>query len=114
MSGAAGAIAHAVRAVTKPGDTVLTFAPFFPEYVPYIEDAGVNLSVVPASLPDFQINFEALEKLLDENVQAVLINSPNNPSGTVYSEETLRELARVLSAAQDRFSHEIYLISDEP
>lgn len=114
VSGAAGAIAHAVRAVTKPGDTVLTFAPFFPEYTPYIADAGLNLSVVPARLPDFQINFEALEKLLDENVQAVLINSPNNPSGAVYSEETLRELARILSKAQDRFSHEIFLISDEP
>lgn len=114
VSGAAGAIAHAVRAVTKPGDTVLTFAPFFPEYVPYIEDAGVNLLVVPAQLPDFQINFDALSKLLDENVQAVIINSPNNPSGAVYSEETLRELSKILSEAQDRFSHEIFLISDEP
>ena len=114
VSGAAGAIAHAVRAVTKPGDTVLTFAPFFPEYVPYIEDAGVNLLVVPAQLPDFQINFDALSKLLDENVQAVIVNSPNNPSGAVYSEETLRELSKILSEAQDRFSHEIFLISDEP
>ncbi len=113
-SGAAGALAHALRAVTQPGDTVLTFAPFFPEYTPYVEGAGAKLSVVPASTADFQINFSAFLELLDENVMAVLINTPNNPSGVVYSEETLKKLAEVLEAKQEEFGHDIFLISDEP
>lgn len=84
-TGAAGALAHALRAVTKPGDTVLTFAPFFPEYMPYVEGTGANVGV-PAHTSDFQIHFEALEEMLTEDVMAVLINTPNNPSGIVYSE----------------------------
>ena len=82
-TGAAGALAHALRAVTQPGDVVLTFAPFFPEYTPYVEGTQANLRVVPANVEDFQINFSAFEKMLDENVMAVLINTPNNPSGIV-------------------------------
>ena len=115
-SGAAGAIAHAVRAVTTPnqGDVILTFAPFFPEYMPYVSDAGVTLKVVPAQTKDFQINFDAFEELFDEHVMAVLINSPNNPSGVVYSEETLKKLASVLEEKQKTYGHEIFLISDEP
>ncbi len=114
VSGAAGALAHALRAVTKPGDTVLTFAPFFPEYTPYVNDTGAVLKVVPARTEDFQINFDAFEKMLDDNVAAVLINSPNNPSGIVYSEETLKELASMLTDAQKKYGHDIFLISDEP
>ena len=80
-SGAAGALAHALRAVTKPGDTVLTFAPFFPEYTPYVEGTGAKLEVVPAHTKDFQINFEAFEEMLTGDVMAVLINTAmvNNP-----------------------------------
>ena len=85
-SGAAGALAHALRAVTRPGDKVLVFAPFFPEYVPYINDTGAEIKVVPADFPHFQINFDALEESFTADVAAVLINSPNNPSGVVYSE----------------------------
>ncbi len=113
-SGAAGAIAHAVRAVTKPGDEVLTFAPFFPEYLHYINETGARLCVVPADTSSFQINFEALSDMLTENVAAVLINSPNNPSGIVYSEETLQKLAALLCDRQEQYGHEIFLISDEP
>ncbi|MCR4763589.1 MAG: pyridoxal phosphate-dependent aminotransferase [Lachnospiraceae bacterium] len=113
-TGAAGAIAHAVRAVTKPGDTVLTFAPYFPEYQPYITGAGLTLRVVPADREHFQINFSELEKLMDEQVAAVLINTPNNPSGVVYSEETLKRLASFLENRSQRFGHRIFLISDEP
>ena len=76
-SGAAGAVAHAVRCVTKPGDQVLTFAPFFPEYTPYVNQTGAVLKVVPASTKDFQINFEAFAEMLNENVAAVLVNTPN-------------------------------------
>ncbi len=113
-SGAAGAIAHALRAVTKPGDTVLGFAPFFPEYMPYVNDTGARLEVVPADTEHFQINMEELRKRFDGNVSAVLINSPNNPSGAVYGEETLRELADLMRAKQEEYGHEIFLISDEP
>ena len=82
-TGAAGAVAHAVRAVTQPGDVMLTFAPFFPEYNPYINGAGVELQVVPANVEDFQIQFDAFEAMLGPNVAAVLVNTPNTPSGVV-------------------------------
>ena len=113
-SGAAGAIAHALRAVTKPGDEVLVFAPYFPEYVPYINTTGATIKVVPADLETFQINFEAAEESLTENVAAVLINTPNNPSGVLYSEETLVKLGDLLTRKSREFSHNVFLISDEP
>ena len=77
-TGAAGAIAHAIRAVTKPGDEVLTFAPYFPEYGPYVEGTGAVLKVVPPQAPAFQPNLDAFEEMLTENVTCVLINTPNN------------------------------------
>lgn len=113
-SGCAGAIAHALRAVTKPGDDVLVFAPFFPEYGPYINDTGARMQIVPAKAPAFQVNFDALEDMLTPNVAAVLVNSPNNPSGIVYSEETLERLAAILTEKSKAFGHNIFLISDEP
>ncbi|MBO5425520.1 MAG: pyridoxal phosphate-dependent aminotransferase [Lachnospiraceae bacterium] len=113
-SAAAGAIAHALRCVVKDGDEVITFAPYFPEYVPYVNGAGAKLTIVPADIDTFQINFEEFEKALNPNVQAVLINSPNNPSGIVYSTETIEKLAKLLYAKQEEFGHDIYLITDEP
>lgn len=113
-SGAAGAIAHALRCVTEAGDEVLTFAPYFPEYNPYVTLSGVKLKVVPPNTKDFQINFEAFEEMLTDKVAAVLINTPNNPSGVSYSEETIKALASVLTKKSKEFGHEIYLISDEP
>ena len=113
-TGAAGALAHALRAVTKPGDDVLVFAPFFPEYGPYVEGAGLQMKVVPARFEDFQINIAAAEEMIGENTAAVLINSPNNPSGVVYSEASLRELAGMLEEKQAAYGHPIFLISDEP
>lgn len=113
-TGAAGALAHALRAVTKPGDEVLVFAPFFPEYGPYVEGAGLQMKVAPARFEDFQINIAAAEEMIGENTTAVLINSPNNPSGVVYSEDSLRELAGVLEKKQAAYRHPIFLISDEP
>ena len=83
-SGAAGAIAHAVRCVTKPGDEILTFAPYFPEYNPYINKSGAVLKVVPADTESFQINFDKFEEMISDKTMAVLINTPNNPSGIVY------------------------------
>ena len=113
-AGAAGAIAHALRCVAVPGQEVLTFAPYFPEYKPYAEGAGLTLRVVPPCVQDFQIDFDAFEAMLSPNTAAVLINTPNNPSGIAYSPETLRRLADALRAASARFGHHIFLISDEP
>lgn len=113
-SGAAGAIAHAVRLVTVPGDEVITFAPFFPEYNPYITHTGATLSIVPPNTADFQINFEAFEEMISEKTMAVLINTPNNPSGIVYSTETIKRLASILTEKSKEYGHIIYLISDEP
>ncbi len=113
-SGAAGAIAHALRAVSVPGDEILTFAPFFPEYGPYVNLTGAILKVVPAHVEDFQINFEAFEQMITEKTAAVLINTPNNPSGIVYSEETIQQLVQILRKKSVEYGHDIYLISDEP
>ena len=113
-AGAAGAIAHAVRAVTVPGDEVITFAPCFSEYFPYINGAGAVLNVVPPDTDSFQIHFEAFEEMISEKTAAVLINTPNNPSGVVYSTETIQKLAEILYRKQEVYGHAIYLISDEP
>ena len=112
--GAAGAVAHAVRCVTQPGDEVLTFAPFFPEYTPYVNQTGAVLKVVPANTENFQINFDAFEQMLTEKVMAVLINTPNNPSGIVYTTATVTRLADILRRKQEQYGHDIFLISDEP
>jgi len=113
-TGAAGAVAHAVRCVTEPGDEVLTFAPFFPEYHPYIDLTGAVLKVVPPDTESFQINFSLFEEMLTDKVAAILINSPNNPSGVVYSAETIKKLAELLRRKEKEFEHEIFIISDEP
>ena len=113
-TGAAGALAHALRCVAVPGQDIITFAPYFPEYKPYVEGAGLNLKVVAPRVEDFQIDFDSFEAMLDENTAAVLINTPNNPSGAAYSAQTLTGLADRLRAASARFGHHIFLISDEP
>ena len=113
-TGAAGALSHAFRAVTKPGDEIVTFAPYFPEYGPYTAGAGLKLTVVPADTTAWQIDFAAFEQALNPNVTAVLINTPNNPSGAVYSAATLEKLASILTTKQAEYGHDIFLISDEP
>lgn len=113
-SAAASAIAHALRCVTVPGDEVITFAPYFSEYVPYVTKTGAKLKVVPADTKSFQINFEAFDQIMNEKVMAILINTPNNPSGSVYSEVTLKKLSSYLTEKEQQYSHPIYIISDEP
>ena len=113
-SGAAGALAHAFRLVTEPGDEILTFAPFFPEYHPYVDLTGAVLKVVPPDTEKFQVNITKFREMLTEKVMAVLINTPNNPSGVVYSEKTLKKLSDILREKSAQYGHEIYLISDEP
>ena len=113
-TGAAGALAHAVRCIAVPGQNIVTFAPFFPEYKPYMEGADLTLRVAPPRCEDFQVNFDVLDSLVDENTAAMLINSPNNPSGTAYSAETLTKLAAYLKKKSAEYGHHIFLISDEP
>ncbi len=113
-SGAAGALAHALRLVTEPGDEVLTFAPYFPEYGPYVNLTGAELKVVPPDTAAFQVNFGKFQEMLGPKVMAVLINTPNNPSGVVYSADTLQRLTDILREKSALYGHNIYLISDEP
>ncbi len=113
-SGAAGALAHALRCVGRPGEEVVVIAPYFPEYKPYIEGAGLKLHIVPPRVEDFQVDLAALEAALGPDTAAVLINTPNNPSGAAYSSETLASMAEVLRAASAKYGRHIFLISDEP
>lgn len=113
-TGAAGAIAHAIRAVTAPGEEVLTFAPYFPEYGPYVVGTGARLRVVPPMAPAFQPNLDAFEQMLTPGTACVLINTPNNPTGVVYSAQTLTRLAEILHRKSGEYGHTIFLVSDEP
>lgn len=113
--GAAPALIAIMRAlaVTKESEFV-AIAPYFPEYQPFAEAAGGRLVVVPADTEHFQIRMDALESALTANTQAVIVNSPNNPSGTVYTEQTLRTLAELLTRKSAEFGHPIYILTDEP
>ena len=113
-AGAAAAITICFKALTEPNDEFITFAPYFPEYKVFVESVGAELKVVPAQVEDWQINFNEFEKILSPKTKAVIINSPNNPSGAVYSEETIKKLADVLTAKSKEFGHAIFIISDEP
>lgn len=112
--GAAASLNISIHAVANPGDDFVTFAPFFPEYTVWVENAKANLLVNPADTESFQIDFDAFEKLLSPKTKGIIINSPNNPSGVVYSEETIQRLAEVLERKQKEYGTTIYLITDEP
>ncbi|MCQ2537306.1 MAG: pyridoxal phosphate-dependent aminotransferase [Lachnospiraceae bacterium] len=113
--GAAASICIVLKAIACPGDEFVVPAPFFPEYRCWIENTvNGKCVIVPARTEDFQINFEAFEASINENTKAVIINTPNNPCGAVYSEETIIKLSEILKAAQKKYGHAIYLISDEP
>ena len=112
--GAAPELAAVFRALAVPGGELLAIAPYFPEYKPFAEEAGLTFKVVPPDVPDFQIKLEAVEAMLTEHTQAVLVNSPNNPSGVVYTRQTLQALAELLSRKSEEYGHPIYIISDEP
>ena len=113
-AGAAGALCCALSALSCPGDTFITFAPYFPEYKVFVESAGAELVTVPADIEDFQIDFAAFDQALTPNTKGVIINSPNNPPGVVYSEATIQKLAQVLTEKSKEYGHTIWLISDEP
>lgn len=113
-AGAAASLSMCCRALALPGDEFLAFAPYFPEYKVYVESAGAVLSVIPANTDNFQADLEKFEKAVNKNTKAVIINSPNNPSGVVYSLETIKEICSVMERKSKEFGHVIYLISDEP
>ena len=112
--GAAPELTAVFRALAVPGAEILAIAPFFPEYRPFVEQAGATFRVVSADIPHFQIRLDKLEEMLNPNTVAVIVNSPNNPAGTVYTKETLQQLGALLKKKAEAFGHPIYIVSDEP
>ena len=112
--GAAPEVSAVCKALTIPGSEIFVFAPYFPEYKPYIEQAGAAFRVVPADEPNFQLNLAALEEMLTPNTSAVIVNNPNNPVGSVYSATTIEKLAALLERKSAEYGHRIYIIADEP
>lgn len=114
-AGAAAALTATFRALTIDDKTeFIAFAPFFTEYSCFATTAGAKLTAIPPDIPDFQINFDILEKSINEHTQGVIVNSPNNPSGVIYTEDTIKELAALLSKKSKEIGHPIFIISDEP
>ena len=111
--GASAGLSICAHALMNPGDKVVAFAPFFPEYQVFAERAGGELVNVPPAA-GLQPDLDALVQCLDEKVTMVIINTPNNPSGVILSAESLTKLSDILRAAEEKYGHPIYLISDEP
>ena len=112
--GAAASLTVSLKALICDGDEVIVFAPYFPEYGVFVRNAGAKFTVLPSDQKTMQPDFAALEKAFNPHVKAVLINSPNNPSGVVYSEKTLKTLSDILAAKSAEYGAPVYLISDEP
>ena len=112
--GAAGGLNVVLRTLLDPGDEVICFAPFFGEYTNYVRNYHGNLIVIPPNPPSFQPNLDMLDEKITERTKALIINTPNNPTGVVYSKETLERLQAILEKAEKRIGHSIYVISDEP
>ena len=112
--GAAAAISITLHAIVNPGDEVIVIAPYFPEYRVWIETAGATCVEVMADATTFQVDTAAVDAAITPNTKAVIIDSPNNPVGAVYTRQTLLSLASVLSGRSDELGHPIYLVSDEP
>ena len=112
--GAAPELVAVFRALAVPQGEVLAIAPYFPEYQPFAQEAGLTFRVVPPDVPSFQIDLDKLGAMLTCHTQAVILNSPNNPSGVVYTRQTLTHLARLLTDKSREFGHPIYIVSDEP
>ena len=112
--GAAASIAISLGAVTNAGDEVIVPSPYFPEYKVWIETMGCSIVEVPTQVPSFQLDVEAMGAAINEKTAAVIINSPNNPVGAVYTRENLEALAAMLEEKGKEIGHPIYLISDEP
>ena len=112
--GTSAELAAVFNALAMPGGEILTIAPYFSEYTSFVEGAGLTLKVVPPDVPGFQIRLDMVEQMLTPNTLALIINSPNNPAGTVYTAQTLRQLAQILRRKSEAYGHPIYIVSDEP
>ena len=112
--GAAPELVAVFRALAVENAEILAIAPYFPEYKPFVEAAGATLKVVPPDVPGFQIRLEAVEAMLTNHTVGIIVNSPNNPAGTVYTAETLRGLAALLTRKSEEYGHPIYIVADEP
>lgn len=112
--GAAASLTITLSAFVCDGDEVIVLAPYFPEYRVFAESAGARVVEVKCRENDFQIDIDALRKAVNENTKAVIVNSPNNPTGAVFTEENIKALSALLSEKEAEYSHPIYIISDEP
>ncbi len=112
--GAAASLTISLTAILNPGDEVVLLAPYFPEYRVFVERTGARVVPVLSNPSDFQPDFAALEAAVSPSVRAVIVNSPNNPTGAVLTEESIRRLATLLQTKQEQYGLPIYLISDEP
>ena len=112
--GAAPELVAVLRAITVPGSEILAVAPYFPEYKPFAEGVGATFKVVPPDVPGFQIKLDAVEEMLTDKTAGIILNSPNNPAGTVYTRQTLQELSALLQRKSAEYGHPIYIIADEP
>lgn len=112
--GAAASLTITMNAIINEGDEIIALAPFFPEYRVFVEKASGKLKVVPCNKVDFQIDFDLLEKAITKNTKGIIINSPNNPTGVVFKEDTIKKLSSLLLSKQKEFNNDIYLICDEP
>lgn len=113
--GAAASLTITLKALIEtPEDEVIFIAPFFPEYTVFVHNAGGKAFILPPDTENFQISFEKLEQAITPHTRALIVNSPNNPAGTVYTEDTFKQLAALLTKKSAEIGHPIYLISDEP
>ena len=112
--GAAPELVAVFKALAVENAEILAIAPYFPEYKPFVECAGAVFKVVPPDVPGFQIDLDAVEQMLTPNTVAIIVNSPNNPSGVVYTAETLRALGALLTKTSEEYGHPIYIVADEP
>lgn len=112
--GAAGGLNVALKSIINEGDEVIVFAPYFGEYNNYVANVGGKTVVVPPNPPTFQPDLSAMKTLISERTKAVIINSPNNPTGVIYGDDTLKELGKILEEQSKKKGEAIYLISDEP
>ena len=113
-AGASGALAMAFHGLLFEGDEVIVFAPYYPEYIVYAESFGGKVVTIPCREEDFQIDPETLRAALTERTKIVVVNSPSNPAGSIFSEETIRAMAGILREAEARIKHPIYILADEP
>lgn len=112
--GAAASLTISLNAILNEGEEVIVPTPYFPEYKVFIEKAGGVVTEVPCKLEDFQLDVQKIENAINEKTKAIILNSPNNPTGVVFSEESLKALAEILNKKQAEFGTEIYILADEP